>query len=660
VDDYPHWTVATGEFRRFQQLMSAVGISFLLAATPFLAVNPLSPLSDARPEDAGEWDWLAEKVARKEVEVGLHGATHRTRRLGFQSEFDDMPPDEARAAIDRAWRFLECAGCHPIAFVPPFNRFPPSLWSALPDDCRILCLGPESLRDVPPLPLVGERQGRTVVFSLPPLYGRAGHILTALERGKLLDRPGLILPITLHWTWELDDDFAAVRRLAERLAGRVGPWRSLLPSTAPDHSWTRNGAPGTANGLIRPVERPQGGKPRRVVVFSRVTEGHGAGGMQRHLTWLLHWLRTTGADVTVVTTRGGTLPREAGVRTIEIPGTRPGRYTRAWWRGTRRLVSEQTVRDWDLVLSEDGGAWGAIDRLRRLTHRPPIVMFRHGTTLLNLRQTFPPRHFRTAGSMMLALRDWFRHPRRLSRYVDLMLCISEPIALSARSEGAGPDTDVRVVSLGVDLNDFRPAADPGSVRASLGLRPALPTLLWVGRDVPGKRVELALNVFDRLSSRGVACQLALAVANPRASTLAAVDRLRRRHDSKLQLFPDADISRIRSLEQAASVFLFPSVLPEGVPIVILEALASGVPVLATRAGSLPELAVFRDHPDWLVAPDDLRTWSDRAEAMMIGAGAESARREARAIAERCYDLSVTARCTVEAIDRLAHRRTEAG
>lgn len=659
VDDYPHWRVPTSQFRRFQQMMSAIGVSFLLAVTPFLATDPLSPISDPLPEDVTDWDWLAERVRRKEVEVGLHGATHRTRQFGFNSEFDDMPPDQARAVIGQAWRFLCGAGCEPIAFVPPFNRFPPVLWPALPDECRILCLGPESLLDVPPLPAVGMRAGRTVVFSLPPFYGRAAHILAALERGELLDRPGIVLPITLHWTWELDDDFAAVRRLAELVALRVEPWRSLIPSTSHEHARSASDPQRATGGLIRHNGQHHEPLPRRVVVFSRVTEGHGAGGMQRHLTWLVRWLRTTGAEVTVVTTRGGALPTDTGVRTIEIPGTRPGRYTRAWWRGTSALVKGPQVREWDLVLSEDGGAWSAIDGLRRLDHRPPIVMFRHGTTLLNLRQTLPPRGPRAIGSMALSLRDWLRHPRRLGRYVDLMLCVSEPVATSARSEGAGPDTEIRVVPLGVDLDDFRPTDDPRPVRAALGLDPDLPTLLWVGRDVPGKRMTLAFDVFSRLEERSVPCQLALAVASPREPTLAGVEGLRRRYGSRVQLFADADVSRIRSLEQAASVLLFPSVLPESVPIVILEALASGVPVLATPAGSLPQLAVFRAHPDWLVTPDGLDAWSERAEAMMSGAGAECARREARAIAERCYDLTVTARSTVEAIDQLADRWAQA-
>jgi glycosyltransferase involved in cell wall biosynthesis len=394
---------------------------------------------------------------------------------------------------------------------------------------------------------------------------------------------------------------------------------------------------------------------RRLVVFSKVTEAHGAGGMQRHLTWLVRWLREAGADLTVVTTRGGTLPADVGVRTIEVPGTGPGRYSGPWWRGTRRLMREAGTDAWDIVLSEDGGAWGVIEELQPLARRPPIVMFRHGTTLINLRQTFPPRRLRAIGSMVLSLRDWLRHPRRLGRHVDLMICISERIAASARVEGAGPQTEIQVVPLGVDLAEFCPPVDQRGARAALGLTPEFPTLLWVGRDVPGKRVERAFEIFERLVGRGLACQLGLAVAGPRPGTIAAVEALRGRHGQRVQLFADADIARVRCLLQAGNVLLFPSVLAEGAPIAILEALASAVPVLATPSGSLRELAVFRARADWLVVPDGIDMWADRAAALMCGDGAESARREARAIAEAHYDLAATARRTVQAIDQLADR-----
>src|SRR3954454_1023427 len=102
----------------------------------------------------------------------------------------------------------------------------------------------------------------------------------------------------------------------------------------------------------------------RVAIFSKVTEAHGPGGMQRHLSWLVRWLVDAGARVTIVTTKGGTGHGDLPVETIEVPGTRAGGYNGAWWRGTRRLVRDGGARGWDVIVSEDGGAWGVVGELR--------------------------------------------------------------------------------------------------------------------------------------------------------------------------------------------------------------------------------------------------------------------------------------------------------
>lgn len=377
--------------------------------------------------------------------------------------------------------------------------------------------------------------------------------------------------------------------------------------------------------------------------------------MQRHLSWLVRWLVQTGDDVTVVTTRGGSLPPDSGARSVEIAGTRESRYGRAWWRGTRRFIRDSRAGRWDAILSEDGGAWAVIDALRRTADRPPIVMFRHGTTLRAIRQGFPPRRLRSVAHSILGLRDYLRHARRLGRYVDLMLCISRSIAASARREGAGPRTDVRVVPLGVDLVEYRPAEEPARDRNALGLCPELPLLLWLGRDVAGKRADFALHLFDELGCGDVPCQLALAVAGPRPKTLALVRDMQRRHSGRIHLFVDASAERVRLLCRAASVLLFPSVLAEGLPLAILESLACGVPVLAAPGDSFRDLEVFQARPDWIVVPDSLRGWADRVRALLREGIRVAARRDARLIAERYYDLRVTASLTLQAIEELIGR-----
>ncbi len=394
----------------------------------------------------------------------------------------------------------------------------------------------------------------------------------------------------------------------------------------------------------------------RIVLFSKITEAHGAGGLQRHLSWVVRWLTDAGAQVSVVTTVGGTLPLESGaVETIEVPGTQPGRYDRRWWRATAQLAREAASGRWDLILSEDGGAWGAIDELRHDRARPPIAMFRHGTTLRNLKQSFPPTRLREVASTVLSLRDYLRHPRRLARHVDLMICITEAVAVSARREGAGPNTDIKVVPLGVDLAQFQPSPDPADDRMWLGLDPGLPVLTWLGRDVPGKRLDVALKVFDRLCSRGVPCQIAVAVVHPREPTLAQVQELRNRYGHRVHIFADAGEAQVQRLLRAASLQLFPSVLAEGLPIVIMEGLACGTPVLARPGSSFRAIDVFQMRPDWIVPSDHYDDWTAATAAMIRGPSAEAIRRDARALAERFYDIRLTERRTVDAILGLAER-----
>jgi hypothetical protein len=64
------------------------------------------------------------------------------------------------------------------------------------------------------------------VLSLPPFYGQARDIVRALERGRWLERRGVVIPITLHWTWEIADRFQAVDRLAGMVRNAAGRWRT--------------------------------------------------------------------------------------------------------------------------------------------------------------------------------------------------------------------------------------------------------------------------------------------------------------------------------------------------------------------------------------------------------------------------------------------------
>lgn len=152
-----------------------------------------------------------------------------------------------------------------------------------------------------------------------------------------------------------------------------------------------------------------------------------------------------------------------------------------------------------------------------------------------------------------------------------------------------------VVANGVDSNRFRPAdaATRAQVRASLGLPTDRFLILFAGRVDPEKGIERALEAMGRLETNDF--HLAVAGdANPgsfggdRARAQAYAEALRARHSNGavtwLGRLPD-----VSSLLAAADAVVLPSLVPDSLPLIVLEALASGTPVIASAVGGIPEM-----------------------------------------------------------------------
>jgi glycosyltransferase involved in cell wall biosynthesis len=154
--------------------------------------------------------------------------------------------------------------------------------------------------------------------------------------------------------------------------------------------------------------------------------------------------------------------------------------------------------------------------------------------------------------------------------------VSEPLRALANVR------DAIVQPMGVDLDHF----------ATLEPRPTSPpTLAVLARLVPIKGVDTAIAAMAHVTTRA---RLVIAGDGPERARLASP------HAELLGelLAPARD-----ELLRRASIVIIPSrVLPngrtEGTPLVALEALAAGIPVIASRVGGLSDL------PITLVPPDD--------------------------------------------------------
>jgi len=235
VDEYPYYTSYDRPedlemSARFHEVMAGAGLTHLMAVVPQLTHDPLTPGSHGgRDLGAGEIAQL-ERMRGDRVTFAQHGTTHRTRHASprRRSELCGLDAASTGALLDEGDRRLLAAGVGETrVFVPPFNRFDAAQYEPLAERFRVVCGGPESVA------LMGFHGGplwRGEAVYLPcyaPLYADARTILAAAER--LIERaPGTWVPIVLHTSWEQEDDFASLRRLAERIAPFAASWDSLL------------------------------------------------------------------------------------------------------------------------------------------------------------------------------------------------------------------------------------------------------------------------------------------------------------------------------------------------------------------------------------------------------------------------------------------------
>jgi hypothetical protein len=244
VDEFPHagafdssGRFGTEAFKRFHAVLAEAGVPYLLAATPRVSRDYLNPKQDEwRPLEDAEIAAL-QALKRDDVTFALHGLDHRTRHANPRrhSELCGLGTAETEERIDLALSILAEIGIETPVFVPPFNRFDISQYALLAERFEAVCGGPESVR------LLGFRptpvwEGAAVYLpSYAPLYGRAAAVLPGIER-MIEAEEAIWAPITLHWGWELDDDFAALKSLCSRLAGPARDWSRFLAAAKNDRA----------------------------------------------------------------------------------------------------------------------------------------------------------------------------------------------------------------------------------------------------------------------------------------------------------------------------------------------------------------------------------------------------------------------------------------
>jgi glycosyltransferase involved in cell wall biosynthesis len=197
----------------------------------------------------------------------------------------------------------------------------------------------------------------------------------------------------------------------------------------------------------------------------------------------------------------------------------------------------------------------------------------HGPT-----EFFDVRHFRLveklqSASFVVCISDYARSQ---------MMVLGDPKAWEK----------LHVIHVGLPLAQFTPLVDENKPAGE-------PIVLCVGRLVPEKGQAVLLEAVALLVASGLELDVVLAGEGPSRADL---ERLA----DDLEIAPRVQFrgavgqEDIRELYASASIFCLPS-FAEGIPVVLMEAMAMGCPVVSTRITGIPEL-IADSHNGLLVAP----------------------------------------------------------
>jgi glycosyltransferase involved in cell wall biosynthesis len=212
---------------------------------------------------------------------------------------------------------------------------------------------------------------------------------------------------------------------------------------------------------------------------------------------------------------------------------------------------------------------------------------------------------------------------------------------------------VIVIPTGVDVRgarDYRAGADRDGTRRALGIPAGARLLIGIGKLWPLKGQAVLAQAMRHAAPANLVCVLAGEPTEPYAGALSRliVDR---GLQGSIRLLPFLD--DVRPWLAAADVAVCVSDT-ESMPATVLEAMAFGLPVLASRVGDVPEL-VEPGVTGWLVEPSDLGSLCEGLERVS-DATADDLRALGTAaslrVAER-HDRDVTLHRIVQLIRNLA-------
>jgi glycosyltransferase involved in cell wall biosynthesis len=236
------------------------------------------------------------------------------------------------------------------------------------------------------------------------------------------------------------------------------------------------------------------------------------------------------------------------------------------------------------------------------------------------------------------------------RHYDRVICVSDDLFQESITRGV-PEERCLLIENAVDVVEFARTLSPVEARRRLGENPERLVVGAVGRLQAEKGFDLLIRAADRLLARGHNFEVWIVGEGDQHATLQAlISELRREDRIRLLGYRANPID----VYQAMDIFALSS-LREGLPNVVLEAMALEVPLTATRIAGIPRL-IEHDVTGLIVEPGSVDSLEHAIERLLVDPNLRARLgRAGRASVEDRYSFDVRMHKIQKVLDDLLGR-----
>jgi glycosyltransferase involved in cell wall biosynthesis len=323
-----------------------------------------------------------------------------------------------------------------------------------------------------------------------------------------------------------------------------------------------------------------------IVILTRVLPFHSIGGMQV-ITWdLARAFVNKNIRVTCLTTSIAGKPSEFemdGVNIVALPGTKPGCYTRNWWRKSKTYVDQHFLNDCNICFSVSASGF-SVTELKKQMPNTYFVFQGHGTSLSEIVSKF---RLHTVKSLLSSLKNIKWLPIDLVKYqsFDGMIASGERVYKDLNGkfyQSFLKEKPLKYLPNGIFTDEFFPCGklrEEG--RNKLNMADSELVFLLASRLHKQKGIQQALSGLELLFEQCNKFKVVIIGDGP--------DEQRLKHFVSQSVLADSvsfigavSINDLPMYLNASDAYVFPTLHEEGLPLLPLEALACGIPVFASQ------------------------------------------------------------------------------